>query len=77
MMISRDQVANRVGIAGWVFSRPGNRVDIYRKKGSGNAQRIDLPKRDLYPEVTVRTILRQAGLSAQQIEAFIEGATKS
>ena len=43
---------------------------------TGNAQRIDLPKRDLYPELTVRTILRQAGLSRGEIEAFIAGATK-
>jgi len=74
--ISRDQVANRIGAAGWKFSREGRRVYIYRKKGTGNAQRIDLPKCDLYPELTVRTILSQAGIPAKQIEAFIQGATK-
>jgi hypothetical protein len=76
MMISREQVANRVGAAGWEFSREGRRVYIYRRKGFGNAQRIDLPKRDLYPELTVRTILRQAGISPGEIEAFIVGAAK-
>ena len=76
-MISRDQVANRVAAAGWVYSREAKRVYIFRKKGSGNAQRIDLPKRDLYPEITVRIILSQAGLSSKEIEAFIVGATKS
>ena len=76
MMISRDQVANRIGEAGWTFSREGRHVYIYRKRGRGNAQRIDLPKKDLYPELTVRTILIQAGISNRDIEAFIRGATK-
>jgi hypothetical protein len=75
-MISRDQVANRIGEAGWTFSREGRHVYIYRKRGRGNVQRIDLPKKDIYPEALVRVVLRQAGLNATQIESFIRGATK-
>ncbi len=77
MMISREQVTNRVAKAGWTFSEEGKRVYIYRKKGSGNAQRINLPKCDLYPEVSVRIILKQAGLTPKEIEAFIDGASKA
>ena len=76
-MISRDQVANRVGKAGWTLSDQTKRVYLYRKIGSGSAQRIVLPKRDLYPELLVRTILHQAGLTRDEIEAFIEGAIKA
>ena len=76
-MISSDQVANRVGKAGWTLGDQTKRVYIYRKKGSGSAQRIVLPKRDLYPELLVRTVLRQAGLTHREIEAFIEGAIKA
>lgn len=76
-MISRDQVVNRVRDAGWTYATESKKVLIYRKKGTGSAQRIDLPKRDLYPELLVRVVLRQAGLTAHQIEEFIVGAVKS
>lgn len=76
-MISRDQVTNRIGAEGWVFSREAKHVYIFRKKGSGNAQRINLPKRDLYPELLVRVVLSQAGLKPKEIESFITNAAKS
>lgn len=76
-MISCDQVANRVRKAGWTLTDQTKRVYLYRKKGTGSAQRLVLPKRDLYPELLVRTILRQAGLTHAEIEAFVEGAIKA
>lgn len=73
-MISREQVRKRLTEAGYSFNRLGERVEIYRQRGTG--QRVNLPRRDLIDEKHVRIILSQAGLSAAQIDEFIRAAVK-
>jgi hypothetical protein len=75
MNITREQVRNRLLQAGWHFKRQAEKVDLYRKPGS--ALRVALPRRDLLPEVSVRTILAQAGLTQADIEQFLRQAVKS
>ena len=75
MTISREQVVNRIGDAGFKYHSETKRVELYRKKGTQDY--VVVPRHDLLPETSVRIILRQAGLEPEQIEEFIKGAIKS
>ena len=75
LWVSRTQVVNRLRDDDWTFQRKGERVEIYRKRGT--TLRVDVPLRDLLPEVTVRTIFRHAKLTPDQVEDFLKHCIKS
>ena len=72
--VPREQVRERLLRAGFTFKRSADRVEIYRQKGT--IRRVALPRRDLIPEVSVRIILSQAGLSPADIDDFLKHAVK-
>jgi hypothetical protein len=72
--ISREQVVNRIGDAGFKYHSETKRVELYRKKGTQDY--VVVPRHDRLPETAVRIILRQAGLTPTQIDEFIAGAVK-
>lgn len=69
MNVPRQQVIARLREAGWHFKRPADRVEIYKKPNE--AQRIDVPRRELLPKTIVVQILRQAGLTPAEIDHFL------
>jgi predicted RNA binding protein YcfA (HicA-like mRNA interferase family) len=75
VQISREQVIARIKEAGWRFKRQGERTDLYKR--SNSAQRVPVPRRDLLPALSVKAILRQAGLTPEQIAQFLQDAVKS
>jgi hypothetical protein len=72
--ISRDQIIRCIRDCGWKFVDQTLRVELYKRKGS--TQRMDIPKKDVLPESSVRVILRTAGLSPSQIDQFFRDAVK-
>jgi hypothetical protein len=72
--ISRDQIVARVREANWRLSTQTPRVDIYKLANS--ARRMDIPKKDFFPENAVRVILRSAGLTRDEIDDFLMKAIK-
>lgn len=72
--ISRDQIVARVREANWRLSTQTPRVDIYKLANS--ARRMDIPKKDFFPEISVRAILKSAGLTRDQVEDFLKKAIK-
>ena len=74
MRIRRPQVVARLREAGWHYQDATKRVELYRRTGS--TDRIVVPKRDSFEESLVRLVLRQGGLTPQQIEQFLRQAVK-
>lgn len=74
MLISGEQVINRLRQARFKHNRQADRVIIMRQAGSG--QRVNVPRRDYLPEKLVRVILAQAGLSSAEIDKFVAAAVK-
>lgn len=72
VFVSRDQVVNCVREAGWKYSTASKRVEIYKR----GTRRMDLVIRDLYPESLVRVVLKQAGLTKDQVERFLLASVK-
>ena len=70
--VSREQVRQRLKDADWGFKRQGKRVEIWKKRG--RTQRLSVPHQKKLPEVAVRALFRQAGLSEEQIDAFLHDA---
>jgi predicted RNA binding protein YcfA (HicA-like mRNA interferase family) len=75
LSIPRDQVISCLEAAGWKFTDQTKRVLLFRKAGS--AQRVVVPKRDLFPEEMVRIVLSQAKFSHEQIKQFLKDAVPS
>jgi predicted RNA binding protein YcfA (HicA-like mRNA interferase family) len=75
MNVPREQVIARLREAGWRFKRQADRVEIYKKPNE--AQRVDVPRRDLLPRAIVAHILRQGGLSPAEIEQFLIHCTSN
>ena len=73
-MISRDQVINRLRAERFSYQDRTKHGELYRQKST--SQRVNVPRRDILEPEAVRMILRQAGLSAMQVEDFMAGATK-
>lgn len=74
-MIQREQVINRLREANYSFSRQADRVEIWRQRGTG--QRVNVARRDLLDEKYVQIVLKQAGLSDQEIRAFLAACIKA
>ena len=73
-MISREQVINRLRAQQFVYQDRTKHGELYRQKNTG--QRVNVPRRDFLEPEAVRLILRQAGLSNEEVADFIEGAVK-
>lgn len=72
--ISREQLINRIRDVGYRFDRRGKNNELYKKNGS--PLRLGIPFKNSYTEPVVRSVLRDAGLSDTEIEAFWASAIK-
>ena len=68
-VIRRDQFINKIRELGYRHKRSTERVDIYKKRGQ--THRITIPRRKDLDEKYVRSTLRQAGCTTENIESFI------
>ena len=71
-MIPKQHFVNKLRELDFKFNRPGDRVELWRQKGTGKL--ITVPRRDLIPEAHVRHSLRQCGRGQSEIDAFIAAA---
>lgn len=67
--IKKKQLANCLRKHGCTFKRQGKRRDLWRKRGS--TVRIAVPRNALIDSRVAVVVLRQAGLSPQEIEEFL------
>jgi hypothetical protein len=68
-VISHDALREAIRSLGYTFKRQADRVEIYKQRGS--IKRVELRRVDLHDENAARSVLRQAGMSGEDIEAFI------
>jgi hypothetical protein len=68
-MISREKFINRIRELGYSFKRQAQRVDIWRR--ATDKHYISMPRTKNLREDYVRSTLRQAGCSPEEIEQFI------
>jgi hypothetical protein len=73
--VSREQVVHCLRERGWKYSDGTPRVELYKRPGS--AQRIDIQRRDVFPELQIRALFKQAGLTKVETDAFLRTAVKS
>lgn len=73
-MIPHDALINALRSLNFRFKRQADRVEIYKQ--SGSTRRVEIRRHDWHDEITVRTILRQAGMEPAQINAFVTSAKK-
>lgn len=71
-MISKRHFVNKLKQLGYVFKEQLHYQDRYRLKGGTHI--IHVPRRDLLDELYVRSTLKQAGQTKEQIEQFIRDA---
>lgn len=69
LVIPNDALVNALRELDFEFKRQADRVMIYKRRGS--TTRVALRRIDYHDEEAARTVLRQAGMSAQAIEGFI------
>jgi len=74
MSISREQLLTRVREEGYSFKRQTDKVDLYRKKGS--TDRITIDRNKSFEESYVRVVLKQAGLTDEDITALLAACVK-
>jgi hypothetical protein len=72
-VISKRHFVNKLKELGYTFKEQLHYQDRYRLKGGTHI--IHVPRRDQLDELYVRSTLRQAGQTKEQIEQFIEDAT--
>lgn len=68
-MISTNTLRNFVRDHGFGFKKQGRRRDIYKR--AGDPHRMMLPRTSSVDDDFARSLLRQAGIDEDQIEAFI------
>jgi hypothetical protein len=66
-MIARERLVNKLKEIGYRFKRDAWRVTMFRN----GTRRVEVPKRDFLQDETVAQILRQCGLTRDQIVQFI------
>jgi len=71
-VISKRHFLNKIKELGYVFKEQLHYQDRYRLKGGTHI--IHVPRRDQLDEVYVRSTLKQAGQTKEQIEQFIRDA---
>ena len=69
-MIGREKCINKLRDLGFKFSSQRPRVDLWRR----GMDFVALPRKDQINEVWVRATLAQHGLTADEIESFIQSA---
>lgn len=69
-MPTREQLCNRLREAGFRFKRQADRTMLWRR----GVDRIFVPRRNDISDEATRSILRQAGLTEPEIEAFLRAA---
>jgi len=74
-MISRQQVMARLREANYTFVERAKHTELWRKKGS--VERVFLTRRDYLDDEEVIVVLTQAGLSQQQVQAFLAAAVNT
>lgn len=75
MAVRREHVINRLRELGYRFKKRGDRVEIYKRKGSTDYASVR--RRDLLDESEARSILRMAGIDAVEIDRFIDTSRAS
>lgn len=72
-MISKRHFVNKLKDLGYVFKEQLHYQERYRLKGGVHI--IHIPRRDKLDEDFIRSTLKQAGCSTEEIHAFIRDAT--
>jgi hypothetical protein len=73
-VIPHDALINALRSLHFRFKRQADRVEIYKQ--SGSTRRVEVRRHDWHDETVVRTLLRQAGMPPNDINAFIASAKK-
>lgn len=68
-MIPNDALTNALRSLGFTFKRQGERVMIWKKRGT--TQRAEIRRIDLHDDAVARSILLRAGMPAVEVDAFI------
>ncbi len=74
-MISRQQLDARLDEAGFRFWRKTDRTLMYKRRNS--ADRVHCRNKKSFSESEVRSTLNQAGLTREQIDAFLRQVVDS
>lgn len=72
-MISNEALTNAVRSLNFTFKKQTDRMMIWRKRGS--PLRVQIRRNAYHTAEYAGTVLRQAGMSADEIEAFLRSAT--
>lgn len=73
-MISRSQIISRLRDANYTFVDQKRRVEMWRQRGG--VQHVPVPLRDFFTNDEAGIILRQAGLTPNEIKAFLASCIK-
>jgi hypothetical protein len=68
-VIPNDALSNALRPLNFTFKRQADRVMIWKQRGS--TLRVSVRRNSAHDEEYARTVLRQAGMPADEIEAFI------
>ena len=71
-MVRREHFVNKIRSLGYKFKDEQKRTYLYRK--TNGTHFISVPKPDLLEDEYVMSVLRQAGLTDEDIKAFIASA---
>ena len=70
--VKREAFINRIRGLGYSFNRRGDKVEMWRRKGSSPPHFIPVPRKNLLAEAWVRSALQQTqALTNDEIETFI------
>jgi len=71
-MIPRDHFKNKIRSLGYSFKSQRKRISLWRKSGSTAV--MSVPHTKFLEDEYVKSVLRQAGCTKEEIEAFIASA---
>jgi len=74
-VISREQLCARLTEARLKFQRKTDRSEVWKERNSSN--RVIFSMQKSYTEIEVRSILKQANLTREQIEQFLRDCVKT
>jgi hypothetical protein len=73
-VIPKDAIVNALRSLKFRYKDQTERIEIWKQAGS--TRRVEIRRHDLHDDIAVRVILRQAGMSAGDIELFIQNNTR-
>ena len=73
MLISREQVIGRLREAGYHYSDRNKATEEYVKAGDV----VYIPRKGDLPDKAVIVVLRQAGLTPEEVDRFLTNCTKN